>query len=108
MNTIVLRGTRLLGTFVQRAGPYLLLEILLPGGTLFALLLLAYRRYGPRHGAPMPRPILAAARVLAVAVRIVAGAASMVADTMRLGGIASAWRGRANERDGLEALALAP
>jgi hypothetical protein len=28
---------------VQRAGPYLLLEILLPGGTLFALLLFVYR-----------------------------------------------------------------
>ena len=28
----------------QKAGPYLLLEMLLPGGTLFALLLLLYRR----------------------------------------------------------------
>jgi hypothetical protein len=29
---------------VQKAGPYLLLEILLPGGTLFALLLFLYQR----------------------------------------------------------------
>jgi hypothetical protein len=29
---------------VQKAGPYLLLEILLPGGTLFALLLLLHQR----------------------------------------------------------------
>lgn len=28
---------------VQRTGPYMLLEILLPGGTLLALLLLLYR-----------------------------------------------------------------
>ena len=27
----------------QKAGPYLMLEILLPGGTLFALLLFLYR-----------------------------------------------------------------
>jgi hypothetical protein len=30
----------------QKAGPYLLLEILLPGGTLFALLLFLYRTRG--------------------------------------------------------------
>jgi len=29
---------------VQKAAPYLLLEILLPGGTLFALLLFRYQR----------------------------------------------------------------
>ena len=28
----------------QKAGPYLMLEMLLPGGTLFALLLFLYRR----------------------------------------------------------------
>ena len=31
------------GRMVQRAGPYLLLEIVLPGGTLFALMLYLYR-----------------------------------------------------------------
>ena len=31
----------------QKAGPYLLLEMLLPGGTLFALLLFLYRRRKP-------------------------------------------------------------
>jgi hypothetical protein len=30
-----------------RFGPYLMLEILLPGGTLFALLLFLYRRWKP-------------------------------------------------------------
>jgi hypothetical protein len=34
------------GGLVQRAGPYLLLELLMPGGTLFALLLYVYRSRG--------------------------------------------------------------
>ena len=31
------------GRMVQRAGPYVVLEVVLPGGTLFALLLYLYR-----------------------------------------------------------------
>ncbi len=34
----------LLRRFGQRFGPYLLLELVLPGGTLFALLLFLYQR----------------------------------------------------------------
>ena len=34
--------------FGQRLGPYLMLEILLPGGTLFALMLFLYQRR--KHG----------------------------------------------------------
>jgi hypothetical protein len=37
----------------RRAGPYLLLEILLPGGTLFALSLFLYRSM---QGMPVVRP----------------------------------------------------
>jgi hypothetical protein len=33
-----------LGRLVRKAGPYVLLELALPGGTMFALLLLLYRR----------------------------------------------------------------
>jgi len=33
-----------LKTFFRNVGPYLLLELILPGGTLFALLLYLYRR----------------------------------------------------------------
>ena len=40
----VMRGLGMLRRFVETLGPYLILEILLPGGTLFALLLLLYRR----------------------------------------------------------------
>jgi hypothetical protein len=32
-----------LGRLVQKAGPYVVLEVVLPGGTLFALLLYLYR-----------------------------------------------------------------
>jgi hypothetical protein len=34
----------------QEFGPYLMLEILLPGGSLLALLLFLYRRRGPEFG----------------------------------------------------------
>ena len=44
-------------TWLRRAGrtlgPYLMLELLLPGGTMFALLLFLYRRANPQvqsHG----------------------------------------------------------
>ena len=33
-----------LGLLIAKLGPYVMLEILLPGGTLFALLLFLYRR----------------------------------------------------------------
>ena len=42
----------------QKFGPYLMLEILLPGGTLFALLLFLYRR---RHLDPGSRAPLTSA-----------------------------------------------
>jgi hypothetical protein len=35
----------ILRPMAQKLGPYLLLEILLPGGTFFALALFLYRRY---------------------------------------------------------------
>ena len=44
MGTIAVRSFRVFGNLVQKAGPYLLLEILLPGGTLFALLFFLYQR----------------------------------------------------------------
>ena len=56
METAVVRSFRIFGTLLQKAGPYLLLEILLPGGTLFALLLFLYKRR-QQSGAEMPRVI---------------------------------------------------
>ena len=51
MAAIAVRSFRVFGNLVQKAGPYLLLEILLPGGTLFALLLFLYRRVRLSQGA---------------------------------------------------------
>jgi len=42
----ILNGMERLRRFGKKLGPYLMLEILLPGGTLFALLLFLYQRTG--------------------------------------------------------------
>jgi hypothetical protein len=41
---VIIRGLQSLRRFGQKAGPYLMLEILMPGGTLLALLLFLYQR----------------------------------------------------------------
>ena len=50
----VLHRLRAANELFHRAGPYVLLEILLPGGTLFALLYFLYRRAQARGRAPGP------------------------------------------------------
>ena len=40
----ILRAGRTLHRVARASGPYLMLELILPGGTLFALLLFLYRR----------------------------------------------------------------
>ena len=45
--------------FGQRLGPYLMLEILLPGGSLFALMLFLYRRRKAGSGRAATRLALA-------------------------------------------------
>ena len=62
METAV-RSFKIFGTLLQKAGPYLLLEILLPGGTLFALLLFLYKRR-QQGGAEMPRAIFIVTRAI--------------------------------------------
>ena len=42
---------RVLRAWLRTLGPYVLLEMLLPGGTLFALLLFLYRRSHVARGA---------------------------------------------------------
>ncbi len=49
----------------QKAGPYLMLEMLLPGGTLFALLLFLYQRRRPDIGSGAQRAVLVVTRALA-------------------------------------------
>jgi len=53
VGTTVMRSIRFLGS-LQQLGPYLLLEILLPGGTLFALFLLFYQRRHKLGAAALP------------------------------------------------------
>ena len=51
----------------QKTGPYLMLEILLPGGTLLALLLFLYRRRRPDIGRDAQRAVQVVLRTLASA-----------------------------------------
>ena len=50
MKTSVITSFKALALLLQKAGPYLLLEIVLPGGTIFALLLFLYRRREQANG----------------------------------------------------------
>jgi hypothetical protein len=47
---ILVLGLEMLRRVLPRLGPYLLIEIVLPGGTLVALLLYLYRRGNPDIG----------------------------------------------------------
>ena len=100
MKTSVLTSLKALAILLQKAGPYLLLEILLPGGTLFALLLFLIRRHQQAERAGMP-----ATDFVARAGQRIQGFVDVVLSPI---GIASAWRGRSRKHDGLEALAIAP
>ena len=62
---IVMTWLGILRRLAQKAGPYLLLEILMPGGTLLALLLFLYRRKKSGTGGGAERAIAVATRTLA-------------------------------------------
>lgn len=95
VGTAAIRSFRFFGILVEKAGPYLLLELLLPGGTLFALLLYAYRRQKPVSRSNARTALTRwSGRLLCQVI------AAQFPD------IASTWRGRHGERDGLEALAF--
>jgi hypothetical protein len=89
---------RRLVRLLQNLGPYLAIEILLPGGTLLAFLL-----YASRNGRPFREdaPVLATLAALTTA-GARALARWMPMDLLRFGGSEPA------ERDGLEPLGLAP
>lgn len=96
MKTKTRQRLQQMATLCRRAGPYVLIELLLPGGTLFALALFVYRR-SRRDGLPFT-----------------AALRNEFADTVdeirrRLGaGNASGRRTEQPHRDGLEPLAMAP
>ena len=60
----VLSFLGILRRFGQNAGPYLMLEILLPGGTLLALLLFLYRHSKLDTRMDVPRTAVTLSRVL--------------------------------------------
>lgn len=62
---IVINWLSILRRVGQKAGPYLVLEMLLPGGTLFALLLFLYRRRKSGIGRGAQRAVAVAMRTLA-------------------------------------------
>jgi hypothetical protein len=68
VNALVMGNLKTLGRQLQQAGPYLLLELLLPGGTLFALLLFLYRNR------PLRARIDHAARAPVVMAQVIEGA----------------------------------
>ena len=61
---IVMSWLGILRRIGQTAGPYLMLEMLLPGGTMFALLLFLWRRKKPDLGSGTQRAVRVIRRTL--------------------------------------------
>ena len=101
MGTAVVRTFKVVRNALHKAGPYLLLELVLPGGTFFALFLFLYQRRQPLDASGVATASAAIARARhTLRAKIV-----FVVEPLD---VASLWRGRHCERDGLEALAMAP
>ena len=83
---------------LRNLGPYALIEILLPGGTLIALLL-----YASRNGRPFRDDAPALATILTLASALVPPMARGLSS-----GVFQRPGGSAAQRDGLEPLAMAP
>jgi hypothetical protein len=69
VETAVVRRVQPWAGLVQKAGPYLLLEILLPGGTLIAVLLFLYQRKQLADGATDMPALVSAVGALRTAYR---------------------------------------
>ncbi|HEX9277819.1 MAG TPA: hypothetical protein VGA51_15650 [Casimicrobiaceae bacterium] len=101
MKTTVVQNLTALRSLLQRSVPYLLLEILLPGGTLFALLLFVFER---RHKLAVARP----QRLHVIAAHAIGKLRKEFVVVVQPNGIAtSVWRRRDGARDGVEVLAMA-
>ena len=61
---IVMSWLDMLRRFGQKAGPYFMLEMLLPGGTLLALLLFLWQRRNPNFGRGAQEAVLVVMRTL--------------------------------------------
>jgi len=101
VKAIVVASLKACGPLLQKSVPYLLLEVLLPGGTLFALLMLLYER---RHKFSFAKP----SRLHAVAAhRTATPRREFVRVVHSNGRAASVWRGREARRQGVEIFAMA-
>jgi len=100
MGTTVVRRLRTFGGLLEKAGPYLLIELLLPGGSLIALGLFLYQRSRQSADADAAQLGMMDEAIIKLHDRLVS-----LADS---DGIANVWRGRHRERDGLEVLAMTP
>jgi hypothetical protein len=100
MGTTVARGLRAFGGLLEKAGPYLLIEFLLPGGSLIALVLFLYQRSRQSGAVDATQLGMIDEAIVRLHDRLVS-----LADS---DGIAMLWRGRHRERAGLEALAMTP
>jgi hypothetical protein len=87
-----------MGRFLQKAGPYVLLEALLPGGTLFALLLFLYRT-------GRLQPVVNVGRTGVAYLQAVVVWFEQVAFVLEP---CYQWSAGAHERDGLEPLGMWP
>jgi hypothetical protein len=96
MKTETRQRWQFIAALFRRAGPYVLIELLLPGGTLFALALFVYRR-SRRDRLPFTATLH--------------NEVTRTVDDLgrRLGADRGAWLPAAHpSRDGLEPLAMAP
>ena len=74
MKTVWMRRLSLIGWLLRKGGPYLALELLMPGGTLLAILLFLYQRRAAVAGGRTPQPVVYLRRI-----------ADAVSDWMRAG-----------------------
>jgi hypothetical protein len=70
MNVNFAQAIRDAAKLAQQLGPYVLLEILLPGGTLFAATLFIYRQWRQAAEAGNPAPLAFALTRLLITVRL--------------------------------------
>jgi len=92
MEAMIAARARVITSLLKRAGPYVLLEIVLPGGTLFALLLYLHRT-GKLRALAQPETM----------VRVAGDAASAIAFALQPAGSLDV----ARREDGLELKMLA-
>jgi hypothetical protein len=63
MKTEMLRKLSLVGWLLRKGGPYLFLELVMPGGTILAILLFLYQRRVAVANGREPEAVLAVRRV---------------------------------------------